>query len=204
MPKVSWQITGLEQGPFQYVWDTSINEIAPDRFDIQPAANGLQIFCGGKAYAGALAKGVSPLPAQSTTIIFKYIVTVDGSVAYAQVIETDTKLTDAAGWTYDGSLQWNIAEGWMLQIGNPWKDTGVKIPLNPGENNIVIQYALDYMAHTITVVSVNGQALNQPAIPATQIGWDKSEIVAQLQLCLAAAGGTYSLLFNAMSYQGQS
>ena len=202
MSKIAWQITELEQGPFQYAWDTSINPAAPDRFDIQPVPNGVQIFCGGKADAGALAKAVNQLPAQSSTITFRYAVTLDSSIAYAQVIETDTKITDAAGWTYDGSLQFNIAKGWMLQIGNPWKDTSVKIPLQQGLNEITVQYALDYVAHTITVFSVNRQALNQPAIPAAQVGWAVSEIVTQLQLCLAAAGGTYGLLFGAMSYQG--
>lgn len=200
---IAWQITGMENEPWTYNWSTDINPVKPDRFDIQPTPEGLQIFCAGPKYAGALASQVNPLKIESTKFAFKYRVTLDPSIAYGQVIETDTKFTDAAGWTYNGSLQWVIVNGWMIQIDLFQSDTGVKIPLSQGANDVEIVYKLDYSAHTIEVVSVNGTPLNQAPIPAAQIGWQASTIVTQLQLCLGANGGAYDLLFSNIGYEGQ-
>lgn len=201
---LSWSLTNLEAGVWTPEWSTDINPVQPSLFEIQQFAGGLQIFCAGQAYAGALAKGVNPLPMQLPKLTFDYTVTIDPSIDMAQVIETDTKITDAAGWTYDGSLQFNIAEGWMVQVNNPWVDTGAKLPLAIEPNAVSVAYLLDFTAHTIVVESINGKPLNQPPIPAKQMGWAPSEIVTQLQLCTGAKDGCYDLQFSAISYQGSS
>lgn len=203
MTNIGWTITGIESGTLTTNQGPDINSVDPDKFLVQQGSYGAQIFCIGKPYAGALAAAVNPLVLQSPTITFKYTVTLDASIANAQVIETDTKVTDAAGWTYDGSLQFNIIEGWMIQLSNPWGDTGIKLALKQGANPVTIVYALDYTGHTITVKSVNGISLGAKLLPAQQIGWQKSSIVTQLQLCLGAAGGAYDLIFNGISYTGQ-
>lgn len=203
MTNIQWTINGIESQPFTFHQGPDINPVNPDYFDIQQGTYGIQIFCRGKSYAGALAAATNPLILQSQTIAFKYTITLDNSIAKAQVIETDTKFTDSNGWTYDGSFQFNVSRGWMVQLNNPWVDTGVKLPLNQGPNDITIVYSLDYNAHTITVVSVNGTPLNAKPIPAQQVGWGKSSIVTQFQLCTGSTGGVYNLLFNKISYAGQ-
>lgn len=199
---LSWSLTNLEAGVWTPEWSTDINPVQPSLFQIQQFAGSLQIFCAGSPYAGALAKGVNPLPMQLPKLTFNYAVTIDPSFDMAQVIETDTKITDAAGWTYDGSLQFNIAEGWMVQVGDPWVDTGVKLPLRIGANSVSIEYDLDFTAHTIAI-SMQGEQVSKPS-PAKQMGWTPSEIVTQLQLCTGAKGGCYDLQFSAISYQGSS
>lgn len=203
MTKIEWTITDIESGTLTPNQGPSINPTVPDYFDIQQGSYGAQIFCRGKAYAGALAAAVNPLMIPSQKITFQYTVTIDASIEKAQVIETDTKITDANGWTYDGSLQFNISEGWMIQLGNPWADTGVILPLNQGANDVTIVYSLDYNANTITVQTVNGKSLGAKPNPAKQIGWQNSSIVTQLQLCLGSTGGVYDLIFSGISYTGQ-
>jgi len=203
MPDAAWQLKKMEEGLFKPNWSPDINPVKPDYFAVQQVPSGVQIFCGGKAYAGQLAAQVNALMSEAQTITFKYTVTLDGSISVAQVIETDNKFTDAQGWTYDGSLQWDISKDWMLQVNNPWVDAGVKMPLKQGPNEIAIAYKLDYAAHTLTVVSVNDEELMPIVIPAKEVGWQKSSIVTQLQLCVGAAGGVYDLTFGAMSLEGQ-
>jgi hypothetical protein len=201
---ITWQITDIEKGTLAKDWSPAINPNPPDYFDFQQGPSGVQIFCQGAAgkYGGALVKAVNTLIHESPTITFKYGVTLDQSIAMGQVIETDSKITDSKGWTYDGSLQW-IVNGWEIWLYDPWVHTGVKIPLSRGMNQVAIVYALDYSGHTIQVVSVNGVPLNAKPNPASQIGWQASSIVTQLQLCLGAAGGIYDLLFSGISYSGQ-
>lgn len=203
MSNISWKVSGIEQGPFEYVWTPEINPVEPERFDIQQISDGVQLFCAGKAYAGALAKHVIRIPAVPH-IEFKYSVTLDESISRAQVIETDMKLTDAFGWTYDGSLQFNIADDWMVQVGDPWVDTGYRFKLFPGANTVIIDYELDFANHALKVPYINGIALGAPAIAARQLGWESSTLVTQLQLCTNALGGIYDLVFREISYTGVS
>lgn len=199
---LSWSLTNLEAGVWTPEWSTDINPVQPSLFQIQQFAGGLQIFCAGPAYAGALAKGVNSLPAQLPKLTFNYTATIDPSIDMAQVIETDTKITDTAGWTYDGSLQFNIAEGWMVQVGDPWVDTGIKLPLRIGTNPVSIGYDLDFTAHTIAI-SMQDEQISKPS-PAKQMGWTPSGIVTQLQLCTGAKGGCYDLQFSNISYSGMN
>ena len=202
---LSWTIPNLESAVWTPNWSADINPEPPESFKVQPGPGGLQIFCAStKPYGGALASSVFELKSQlqSPKIIFSYTATLDQSITYGQVLETDSKFTDADGWTYDGSLQFVVVNGYMIQVGDPWRDTGVKIPLSIGHNAIQIVYGMDFVKHTINMESVNGKPLNQKPVPATQIGWQKSTIVSQLQLCTGANGGAYDVLFSAMSYQG--
>lgn len=213
-------------GSWSAQWSPSINPVAPSSFLVEPASDGtgLDLWCAGPPYSGALAKLVSPLVYPSPSLQFSYLLWFDESaVGYGQVVETDTKVTDSAGWTYDGSFQFNIAEGspasggiggpsapvsWMTQIGNPWQDTGVRVGLVPGQGNLVtVTYKLDYTGHTMTVVGVAvGQAAMQaiilPAIPAKQLGWQPSQVVTQLQLCVGKSGGAYRVRLGQVGYAG--
>jgi hypothetical protein len=206
MISTQWKMSGLEHSPWTPNWSIDINPVEPDSFIVQQTTSGVQIFCEGRAYAGQLAAQVNSLLLQTETIVFSYAVTLDESIERAQIIETDSKITDADQWTYDGSLQFNVQEDWMLQVGNPWQDTGVKIPLQVGVNFVTVTYKLDYEAHTLRIVSVNGFDLNNIIIRAEQIKpdpWQASTIVTQLQLCLNYQGGIYNLMFGSISYEGQ-
>ena len=199
----NWSLSGLENGIWSAVTGPTINPTAPTAFVIDKLPGELAIVCSGPAFAGALAKFSAPLPWASRLISFKYRVKLDDTIAFAQVLETDTKFTDGAGWTYDGSFQFNVAEGWMTQINNPWVDTGVKLPLAVDVwNDVQIDYALDYNAHTIAIAAVNGKPLNMAPLPAKQVGWGVNSIVTQLQLCTNAQGGAYIAKFMGIGYSG--
>lgn len=234
---IQWQLTALDQNPvavgmlaygpsakpipalpipppgqWSAQWDPSINPVPPAAFVInQYAGAGLELFCAGPPYAGALAKLVSPLVWPSPRLELSYLLQFDESaVACGQVVETDCKLTDAAGWTYDGSFQFNIAAGnavgWLVQVGNPWQDTAVRAALQPGQPNpVTVSYQLDYVAHSLRVLGVMiGQGAMQvialPAVPARQLGWQPSQVVTQLQLCTGKRGGAYRVRFGEVGY----
>jgi hypothetical protein len=201
---LKWSLAGLESGIWTNEWDTSINPAKPAAFVIQQLPGEILLTCaGGPKFAGALAKHVEKLPLQSTSITFAFAVRFSVDIAFGQVLETDMKLTDAAGWTYDGSFQLNLAEDWMGQIGNPWIDIGLRFPLVPDQWNLMsIDYQIDYAAHTLKVVAVNGQPVNKAAIPAKLAGWAKGELVTQLQLCTTASAGAYTARFSQIRYSG--
>lgn len=204
-PSCKWSLTGIEGGPWTVQSGPSINPTPPTVFDAKNLPGEVIIFCAGPKYAGALAKQSNKLPWQSSHIVATLGIKPDDSIAFGQVIETDTKITDAAGWTYDGSFQLNVSAGWMAQIGNPWKDTGVKIPLVLDQvNTLTIEYAIDYVAHTLTVTAINGQAVTLDPIPGKQLGWATSQIITQLQLCTNGQAGEYTVRFQAIGYQGDN
>lgn len=192
-------------------WNTSINPIQATSYFHLATPQGLLLqMCSNVAYGGWLAKNVVPLPAQTATVTFQYQITIDPATPIsAQVIETDMKLTDAAGYTYDGSFQFNIAAGWKVQVSGPWQDTGVSIlPFAVGATyTVTIAYALDYVAHTITFVSLtvasatvsNNYVINK-TFAAAQVGWGKNQIVTQLQQCANAHPSGYTLLFPNLGY----
>jgi hypothetical protein len=135
----------------------------------------------------------------------------DATPVIAQVIETDAKITDCMGWTYDLSAQFNIARDWLFQVDDEqwtWMDTNVTIPplepLQPAQ--VLIEYELDYAAHksAILAIEVDDRCYRlDPVlwIPARQIGWDKSEIVTQLQQVNNAFPGGYGLRFSKIGYR---
>jgi hypothetical protein len=200
----SWSISGLEFGTWGKAQGPSINPVAPTAFQCELVPSGLRVSVEGPAYAGALVNNAAELPYQSQHISFKFKFKFDEAVVYGQVSETDMKLTDANGWTYDGSFQLDRSRGWMAQVNNPWVDTGFKVPVVQDQwNQMQIDYLLDYAAHTITIVAVNGTAITQPPIPAKQVGWDKRKIVTQLQLCTSGQEGEYAITYSAIGYTGQ-
>lgn len=160
-------------------------------------------------YSGWLAKNVQPLPQQSTRILFDYeVMTDDATGQCGQVIETDMKATDTQSFTYDGSSQWNLEKGGMFQIGNPWKDTGIVFgafkPYVP--TPVTIEYAMEW-GKGLNYVSVMAGGIKWPIptalqfVPVKQTGWDKSQIVTQLQQCNNANGGGYTLRFSKIGYR---
>ncbi len=203
----SWSVRGKESDVWTYQWDKSINPQEAITYAIQPVDDGLDIVCAGPPFSGALAKHVGRLPYPSTRIVSSYTFRFGSNIKYGQVVEFDRKFTDAHGWTYNGSTQWNIAQGWEFQIGN-WTNTGIFGEfVQDAWNAVEIEQALDYTAHTLTFVSVavNGiksTPINQAPIPATQEGWDINQIVLQAQLCTGEKGGAYGVRFVGIGDSG--
>lgn len=203
-------ISNLELLPWTAHVGPTINPVPPTAYTAINLPDSLALYCIGPAYGGWLANCAQPLLAPFQNIVWHYSVTIDkATLQCAQVIETDFKITDSAGWTYDGSGQWNIAEGWMFQINNPWVDTGIKLqtPPTPGvPMDVWIRATLDYGKHTITMQSVTAQGAKTaiPAavatIPAKQMGWGINTILPQLQQCTNGKPGAYSLEFKNVGF----
>jgi hypothetical protein len=207
----TWGITAIETGTFTSEWSPSINPAKPDSFTIEPGAQGeLIIVCSSlptNPFAGALAKTSLPWLAgmQTPNVSASYQFKFDDSVNYGQVVETDWKFTDANGWTYDGSFQWNIASGWIAQFGSPWVNAGFTGKFTQGLwNQVSVQYKIDYANHTIQIVAINGTPVTCAPVPAKQIGWGKNEAVGQFQLCTASKGGAYEVQFTGIAVMGNS
>jgi hypothetical protein len=192
-------------------WSPDINDVKPDGYNFVQTPNGIRLYCAGSPYAGWLAKFVSTLiyPFPKISFIYQLVID-DATTKQAQIIETDSKITDASGWTYDFSAQWNIQEGWMFQVDNTnwtWTDTGIKIPPTVNEPlPVKIDYLLDYTNHTssIAAVTAGGTTYNVPSslqgIPAKQVGWLPSSIVVQLQQCNNHLAGAHSQGFRQINY----
>jgi hypothetical protein len=194
-----------------------INDPAATAYSIVHTPAGLVLLMNSVVpYGGWLAKQVSPLlfPAKHITMFFDLMI--DDATPYtAQVIETDAKITDEEGWTYDLSAQFNLAKGWMFEVdevnanGNwSWVSTGIQVkplrPLRPAE--VEIAYELDYEAHTSSILSVTIDEDVYEVDPrfhgltAMQVGWQKKTIVSQLQQCNNSQPGGYELRFNNIGY----
>jgi hypothetical protein len=157
---------------------------------------------------------VSDLPGEAAKIVFNYRMMTDSATrGCAQVAETDAKITDSEGWTYDLSAQWEMqknAPDWTFQVDDEswsWTDSGIIVPpprpYQPREYSI--DYRLDYAnkQSAIAGVTVNGQVRRIPSpryIPARQEGWEKKQIVSQLQQCNNYRGGGYVLRFTDVGY----
>lgn len=196
-------------------WDKAINPIEATAYGHLSTPRGLtlQMYHEGNAaegngYGGWLCKNVCRLPLETETIAFQYRVVIDeATLLSAQVIETDMKATDSRQRTYDGSLQFNIAKGWLVEIGDPWQSTGIHVP--PPEPNrpmkVLVLYGLDYQVEkpTIRFESIRVDGIDY-AIGATfdaqEVGWDKSQIVTQLQQCNRSVPGGYTLTFPMVGY----
>lgn len=182
----------------------SINPVTADNYNIVQGNGALSlIMCSSKPYSGWLAKNVQALPFAAKNFVFSYTVMIDdATLACAQVIETDSKITDADGWTYDCSLQFNLAKGWMIQVGDPWVDTGIQVVGFPSYEKIPvsIESSVDYANHQsiITRITVDGSAFPVPTTLmqcAKQESWAPSQIVTQLQQVNNSQPGGYTLRF---------
>lgn len=197
----------LDQTVWTDEWDASINPRKASSYGHLQTPDGLILQMRSDVpYGGWLCKNVQPLPVKAQNITLAYTLMIDEATPLcAQVIETDAKITDDAGWLYDGSFQFNIAQNWALQIGASWKDTGQKCdPLTPySPIRVAIAYKLDYVAHSITVVSASDGAKTYPigvTAPAKQSGWARSQIVTQLQQCSNDKPGGYTVRIGNIRY----
>jgi hypothetical protein len=208
-------IKGLEHEQWEAKTGPDINEPTADGYAIVPTPAGLCLLMTSfKPYSGWLAKNVAPLIYEAPYIQFRHRLMIDdATLAVAQVIETDAKITDCRGWTYDLSAQWNIAQGWIFQVDDEnwtWRDTNVVIdPLEPLEPTAIsINYRLNYETHRSAITSVAVSGCGEPYlldpviwIPARQVGWAPGEIVTQLQQCNNAQPGGYGLRFSEIGYE---
>ncbi len=204
---VTTTIGPLDATGWEPVWNAAINPAEATAYGslLTPAGLCLQMYSK-IPYGAWLAKNIQPLPRQAASITFRYDLTIDQPTLYsAQVIETDSKITDSAGWTYCDGFQINIAKGWLIQVGAPWQDTPVKLPPPiPGvPMRLAICYTLDYAKHSALVVGVVVNGKDFPigmTIPAKQEGWAHSEIVTQLQQCNRGVPGGYTITLANIHY----
>jgi hypothetical protein len=211
---LSGNITSIDTAPgWTRNWSKDINPVQPEGYYPIQLPDGIRLYCAGPAYAGWLAKHVDPLIYPFTKISFNYQLTIDDATQQqAQVVETDAKITDASGWTYDFSAQWNIAEGWMFQVATAaglWIDTGFRLAVPPQANIAMpfkIDYALDYTNHLSSVLGVMAGTTyfslpsNLQKIAAKQVGWQPSSIVTQLQQCNNGLPGAHSWKISQAGY----
>jgi hypothetical protein len=209
-------ITELEKEKWTPEVGLDINDPIADNYRIVQTNDALSlVMCSSPSYSGWLAKQVSPLVVAARKIRFQYTLMIDdATVECGQVAETDSKITDSEGYTYDLSAQWEMvkaAPGWMFQIDNAdwtWTDTGIVIPAAaPYEQlEIEIESALDYeqKVSAVKAVCVNSKRYEVPEglwwIPAKQCGWAPSEIVSQMQQCNRGEPGGYTLRFWRIGY----
>jgi hypothetical protein len=206
-------LLNLESDAWSVVTGPTINPISPIAQSVITTSDELRLYTIGEAYAGWLAKHVAPLLTPSALITFSYLINPDSSATFnAQALETDTRLTDASGWTYNGSCQLNLAEGGMWQVPNPttgeWFDIGVRTGPLPANTwtPVTITYSLDYSARLISIVNIQVSGTTHPIpvpqkLPAKLLGWTASQVVTQLQPCLNSRGGAFSVGFKGIQYQ---
>ena len=181
-----------------------------------PAGGGMRVYCAGTAGAAVLYQHVANIPGGTapSALSYSFSLTPDDSPD-ARIFEKDTRMTDAAGWTYPGDFQlvYSGAQGWEVMIGDitgAWHPTGIFVKSLPVfvPCPIKIGYAYDLVNHdsTITSIYINNAPLQitPVAYPAKQMGWDPSQIVTQCQMGLGANGGEMSALYKGMRYRFQA
>lgn len=200
-----------QQKDWQYVWDPTISPVQATCGFILSTPQGLMLQTAHSLPSkGAwLAKNVAALPIQLPTVSFVYDLMFDGAIASADAQENDMKLTDADGWTYDGSMRTLVRSlNWPVEIWGPWTSSGGNVPpMAPGQFvNVAQNYYIDYVAHKITFLSiVTTTPLQQYVLSinktfaAKQVGWAKSEIVTQLQP-QTVGSGAYTVTYNNLKY----
>jgi hypothetical protein len=211
---LSIRLINLEREKWTEEIGPTINEPAAENYGIVQTEGAISlVMCSSLPYSGWLAKQVSDLPFRATKIRFDYSMMVDDATKVcAQVAETDAKITDDEGFTYDLSAQWEtakVAPEWMFQVDNEewtWTDTGIVVPASVSYESRAysIEYLLDYESKrsAIAAVSVDGERFETECryISARQEGWQKSSIVTQLQQCNNSQAGGYTLRFAGVGY----
>lgn len=179
----------------------------PTWFSDEPWAGGTTINIGSLLpWSAGLSKRFVTAPAgllpSISNITFSYQIRLSQTAAkYGQAQENDLMVTDAAGNLYNGSCR---KMGAQWQIVNPvgvWTNVGYGnlVPFQPDYwTPVIIQYALNWTAKTITVLSIsdNGVLFTIPnpwAVPATpNSGWQPSILDWQAQETIGAVPGSYS------------
>jgi hypothetical protein len=155
-------------------------------------------------YADWLAGGVFPLPESCTGHLqMGVLFCVDAdSLAHAQAVEVDTKITDANKVTYDGSLQFDYGQSAALMYvqidrNSKWVNTGIILPkFAPGVvHSILVEYEFNTVLKTSSVVSITIDGVLYPIqqtmwnIPGSSMGWAANEILPQLQMDVKPIAG---------------
>lgn len=199
-----YNITQLENSAWTIEKGPDINEPVANHVSIIQDGTSLSLLmCELYRYAGWLAKHIEPICAFPTSLSFNYELLIDiPTLECAQVIETDIKATNSRGLTFDGSVQFNIAEGWEIQVGDPWFYTGVKIPpLDPYKYyDITLEHDFSdaRRASKLCKVFINDTKYEIPEhwVEASQVGWTVNELVLQLQQVNNHNAGGYTLNFR--------
>lgn len=194
-----------------HVGPTINNPEATDYALVQtPRGLTTMLFSNATAYTGWLASVDVDFSVLPIHFFFEYTMVIDDpTLVMAQAIETDIKLTDGSSptWTYDNSCQWNIAENWMLQIGNPWIDTGVRMPNPPNPYTaifIALEQIIDTANHRSRIASFYINRI-QTVLPinwinASQVGWHSNQVHIQLQqVNNTVVPGGYSVHFSSIA-----
>lgn len=200
--------TQLETTPVTVVTGPSINPIPPTIYTPVAASDGIHTYIGGPAMSGALWKLSRPLLANKGLLNYSFSLLLDAAlIQQARALEFDCRVTDANGWTYPLDAQFNLATGWF-QVATGvaankivWQNA-VQMDLITGEPFINLTYSFDTVKHICSVLGVSmvGGLIPTPSAlqnqPAVQIGWGKSEIVLQKQMCLNVAGAMSDRMRN--------
>lgn len=195
----------------------SIGGVAPSDFGtvLTPdAACGWRLFyvtgVSGQ-YCDWLAGLQRPWMANNGFMTLAYDIIVDvNSLTVAQAIETDTRISDSAGYNYNCSLQINYATG-VLQISNAsgaWAST----PFTPGKylpniiHHVEIRYQFDTTKHISSVLSVAiddsfyAIPLTMQDIVATKKGWTPGPLL-QIQQDTNQSGGSFAMWMKGIEYR---
>jgi hypothetical protein len=187
-----------------------INDPAATAYSIVHTPAGLCLLMNSDVpYGGWLAKNVVPLLAKARSVTFCYTLTIDdATLVAAQVAETDFKLTDDEGWTYDLSAQWLMAKerngqpvsDWILQVDEEvtiedggegedgwmwkWRDTNVTIaPFEPQVPvRVEIEALIDYEHKNSSILSVTVEGMCYPIEPAYTLKARETEGWAPMEL----------------------
>lgn len=141
----------------------------------------------------------------------------------AHIFELDeiftVRMLDGTVWKFNGSLQLNVDEGWMVQTDENldakggWVDDGVKIPaLTPNIPHVIQKTHFVDMAnkaHSVLSIAVDGTSYPLPAanqkIPAALTNWAGDLVLPQGQITLkgipAGAVGSVTLKILGVSIQ---
>jgi hypothetical protein len=171
---------------------------------------GRRFFTTGPAYSDGLIALKRPICPNSgyLTLSFKLMTDLFTS-ELAQALEFDTRIS-VSQLNYNLSSQFNYQEGGTFQIVNSkgtWVDTGY----NPGKFQpylwypVTLAYGFDLAAKAFSFLSVNvglgafqiPKALQN--IPAEPLAWEDT-CNLQVQLDLAATGGSYSIYLSQINY----
>jgi len=185
--------------------------------DLPGAPDSLMLSVSGGAYATAEASTARPdftaagFPYATMTATFTIDDKADEHIIEFDLIRT-VLMPDGTVWRFNGSLQINVDEGWMVQIDENadskggWIDTGVRIPaLTPNVPHTISTIHHTDMAaktHTVLGIIVDGVTYMFPpaaGVPAALTTWAKNLAVPQIQITLNKNGGSFTVFVTGIS-----